>query len=149
MPVVGDPRDAATQAADIADAAAAAAAATEAASVETDGAELPYESAEQLDAQLITLSSLPRSRWANLGKLDIIRRRNRPDAPPKAPALAPFFLSTVPGLTTTFKPADDPLGEADGDGPRSHIVNFGKLGVLSGFQKQLQTCALAGSCKSQ
>jgi U3 small nucleolar RNA-associated protein 21 len=146
LPVVGDPVLASAEAEESANEAAErlAKAVEEAEEGDEDA---PYESAEQLDAKLVTLSSLPRSRWANLGRLDIIRRRNRPEAPPKAPALAPFFLSTVPGLSTTFKPMEDPLGEGDGDGPRSHIVNFGKLGALSAFQKKLCDCSEGKDCE--
>jgi len=142
---VGDPVQASSEAEESAKEAAALLAqqAADAGDVDEDA---PYESAEQLDAKLVTLSSLPRSRWANLGRLDIIRRRNRPEAPPKAPALAPFFLNTVPGLSTTFKPMEDPLGEGEA-GPRSHIVNFGKLGALSAFQKTLCDCGESQDCE--
>lgn len=53
---------------------------------------------EQIDGTLVTLSSLPRSRWENLANLDAIKQRNKPKEPPKAPERAPFFLSTIPGL---------------------------------------------------
>ncbi|XP_063744839.1 WD repeat-containing protein 36 isoform X2 [Eleginops maclovinus] len=61
-----------------------------------------YESAEQLGAELVTLSLLPESRWKSLMHLDAIKRRNKPVAPPAAPAAAPFFLPTVTGLTPRF-----------------------------------------------
>ncbi|KAI3362543.1 hypothetical protein L3Q82_012817, partial [Scortum barcoo] len=61
-----------------------------------------YKSAEQLGAELITLSLLPESRWKSLLHLDTIKRRNKPVAPPAAPAAAPFFLPTLPGLTPRF-----------------------------------------------
>jgi U3 small nucleolar RNA-associated protein 21 len=43
--------------------------------------------------ELITMSGLPRSRWVNLSLLDVIKARNKPIEPPKAPKQAPFFLS--------------------------------------------------------
>uniref|UniRef100_A0A8C9XH80 WD repeat domain 36 n=1 Tax=Sander lucioperca TaxID=283035 RepID=A0A8C9XH80_SANLU len=61
-----------------------------------------YRSAEQLGAELVTLSLLPESRWKSLLHLDVIKRRNKPVAPPAAPAAAPFFLPTLPGLTPRF-----------------------------------------------
>uniref|UniRef100_A0A8P4K2D1 WD repeat-containing protein 36 n=1 Tax=Dicentrarchus labrax TaxID=13489 RepID=A0A8P4K2D1_DICLA len=61
-----------------------------------------YESADQLGAELVTLSLLPESRWKSLLHLDTIKRRNKPVAPPVAPAAAPFFLPTLPGLTPQF-----------------------------------------------
>ena len=42
-----------------------------------------FKSADQLSNELVTLSLLPESRWANLLKLDIIKYRNRLKAPPK------------------------------------------------------------------
>uniref|UniRef100_A0A3P8P256 Small-subunit processome Utp21 domain-containing protein n=1 Tax=Astatotilapia calliptera TaxID=8154 RepID=A0A3P8P256_ASTCA len=61
-----------------------------------------YQSAEQLGAELVTLSLLPESRWKSLLHLDEIKKRNKPVAAPAAPAAAPFFLPTVPGLTPRF-----------------------------------------------
>uniref|UniRef100_A0A665TRN7 Uncharacterized protein n=1 Tax=Echeneis naucrates TaxID=173247 RepID=A0A665TRN7_ECHNA len=61
-----------------------------------------YESADQLGAELVTLSLLPESRWKCLLHLDDIKKKNKPVAPPTAPAVAPFFLPTLPGLTPQF-----------------------------------------------
>uniref|UniRef100_A0A671VVY0 WD repeat domain 36 n=1 Tax=Sparus aurata TaxID=8175 RepID=A0A671VVY0_SPAAU len=71
----------------------------EIASEEADDA---FESADQLGAELVTLSLMPESRWKSLLHLDVIKRRNKPAAPPAAPAAAPFFLPTLPGLTPRF-----------------------------------------------
>ncbi|GLD56882.1 WD repeat-containing protein 36, partial [Lates japonicus] len=65
-----------------------------------------YQSADQLGAELVTLSLLPESRWKSLLHLDDIKRKNKPVAPPVAPAAAPFFLPTVPGLTPRFTAAE-------------------------------------------
>ncbi|XP_047426369.1 WD repeat-containing protein 36 [Mugil cephalus] len=70
--------------------------------VMSEEADDTYQSAEQLGAELVTLSLLPESRWKNLLHLDHIKRRNKPVAPPAAPVAAPFFLPTVPGLTPRF-----------------------------------------------
>ena len=62
---------------------------------------------DQLSHQLITLSSLPYAKWANVLQLDTIRKRNKPKEPPKAPANAPFFLPTVASLTPQFAVDND------------------------------------------
>ncbi|KAM9794306.1 WD repeat-containing protein 36 [Syngnathus typhle] len=61
-----------------------------------------YASAEQLGAELVTLSQLPESRWKHLLCLDTIKRRNKAATPPVSGPSAPFFLPTVPGLTPRF-----------------------------------------------
>ncbi|XP_077398724.1 WD repeat-containing protein 36-like [Vanacampus margaritifer] len=61
-----------------------------------------YSSAEQLGAELVTLSQLPESRWKHLLCLDAIKRRNKAPTAPVSGASAPFFLPTVPGLTPRF-----------------------------------------------
>ena len=43
------------------------------------------------------MSSLPKSRWLNLNKLDALRQRNRAADMVKTSKAAPFFLATVPG----------------------------------------------------
>jgi U3 small nucleolar RNA-associated protein 21 len=60
----------------------------------------PYEGRDSSGApaplapQLVTLSLLPRAQVENLVALDLIKARNKPIAPPKKPAAAPFFLPT-------------------------------------------------------
>jgi U3 small nucleolar RNA-associated protein 21 len=61
-----------------------------------------YVSPAQLSEQLVTLSSLPTSRWLNVLDLDIVKRRNKPKQPPTAPKAAPFFLPTIPSLELEF-----------------------------------------------
>jgi U3 small nucleolar RNA-associated protein 21 len=83
---------------------------------------------------LVTFSELPKSRWANLSSLSDIKRRNKPKEPPKAPKSAPFFLPSVAGLETKF----DVAGEGDELGlGTSKVLNFGKIGVMSPFQRAL------------
>ena len=65
-----------------------------------------YKSPEQLSEDLITMSSLPNSRWQNLLDIDIVRKRNKPKEPPKAPEAAPFFLPTIPSLEPKFDFSD-------------------------------------------
>nr|XP_022919949.1 WD repeat-containing protein 36 [Onthophagus taurus] len=61
-----------------------------------------FKSPEQINKELITLSGLPTSRWQNLLNLDVIKKRNKPKEPVKAPKAAPFFLPTIPSLTFQF-----------------------------------------------
>ena len=96
------------------------------------------------DACYVTLSGLPRSKWADLSTLDDIRRRNKPKEPPKAPERAPFFLPSTGGLNPQFS-----LGGTDGaieSAPSggSKVLNFGKLGVQSEFQRVLCGAAASG-----
>ena len=53
---------------------------------------LRMDSVEQLAPELTTFSSVPKSQWMMLAKLDVVKERNKPEAPPKKPELAPFFL---------------------------------------------------------
>ncbi|KAI9918980.1 hypothetical protein PsorP6_011975 [Peronosclerospora sorghi] len=53
------------------------------------------EALEPLDASLITLSTAPRAFWQSLFHLEVIKQRNKPIEPPKAPVQAPFFLPTT------------------------------------------------------
>jgi len=57
-----------------------------------------FQSPEQISKNLITLSSLPESKWKNLLVLDTIRQRNKPKTPINIPKQAPFFLPTVSNL---------------------------------------------------
>jgi U3 small nucleolar RNA-associated protein 21 len=50
---------------------------------------------DQLSADLLTLSLVPKSRWQTLLHLDAIRTRNKPKEAPKAPEKAPFFLPSL------------------------------------------------------
>ncbi|PLB44673.1 snoRNA binding protein [Aspergillus steynii IBT 23096] len=55
----------------------------------------PVLSNGQLSRDMMTLSVVPRNKWQALIKLDLIKERNKPPNPPKAPEKAPFFLPAV------------------------------------------------------
>ncbi|XP_044030741.1 WD repeat-containing protein 36 [Siniperca chuatsi] len=99
-----------------------------------------YESAEQLGAELVTLSLLPESRWKSLLHLDTIKRRNKPVAPPAAPAAAPFFLPTLPGLTPRFTSPTATEQET-----QSKLLSWGLLSQRSEFSAGLESALQSGS----
>lgn len=95
---------------------------------------IEYESPEQLDEHLVTLSLLPDSRWKNLLHLDVIKKRNKPKEPPKVPQAAPFFIPTIPGLLPQFA-----LPETDSQDQKSKLVSFGVLAQKSHFYLKLES----------
>ena len=109
-----------------------------------------FKSPDELDEHLVTLSGLPQSRWAHLSDLDTIKRRNKPTQAPRAPKQAPFFLSSIPGLSTSWKLNEDPLAEkqssvgSSSSGSNSHILHFGGAGASSAFQRVLLECGASG-----
>ena len=65
-------------------------------------------SADQLSQDMMTLSLLPKNRWQTLLHLDIIKQRNKPQEPPKAPEKAPFFLPSLEGPELTSPNPSEP-----------------------------------------
>ncbi|XP_053195393.1 WD repeat-containing protein 36 [Scomber japonicus] len=100
--------------------------------VTSEEADDAYQSAEQLGAELVTLSLLPESRWKSLLQLDAIKRRNKPVAPPAAPAAAPFFLPTVAGLTPRFTSPTATEQET-----QSKLLSWGSFSQRSEFSAAL------------
>lgn len=94
-------------------------------------AEPDYTSPDQLDSDLITMSAVAQSRWRNILDIDIIKKRNKPQQPPKAPETAPFFLPTIPSLQLRFDFSD--VKTAD-ETETSHSA----LQNLTSFNKSLQ-----------
>ncbi|XP_036165773.1 WD repeat-containing protein 36 isoform X2 [Myotis myotis] len=94
---------------------------------------IEYDSPEQLNEQLVTLSLLPESRWKNLLNLDVIKKKNKPKEPPKVPKSAPFFIPTVPGLVPRYA-----APEQNNDPQQSKVVNLGILAQKSDFFLKLE-----------
>ncbi|KAI9189913.1 rRNA-processing protein utp21 [Blastocladiella emersonii ATCC 22665] len=92
-----------------------------------------YVTPVQIAAQMVTLSTYPKSRWQSLLNLDSLKTRNKPKEPPKKPEMAPFFLPTVAGLMPTFA-AD---GAKDND---VGSLGLNKLTLESDFTVLLQEC---------
>ncbi|KAF7990414.1 hypothetical protein HCN44_000219 [Aphidius gifuensis] len=92
-----------------------------------------YVSPEQLSEDLITMSLLANSRWQNLLNIDIVKKRNKPKDPPKAPEAAPFFLPTIPSLEFKFD-----LSTSDKIEDDSKIIIPQGFSNLTVFGRQLQ-----------
>ncbi|POW02636.1 hypothetical protein PSHT_12028 [Puccinia striiformis] len=84
---------------------------------------------EPLEEGLITLSCMPKSKWQTLLNLEIIKARNKPTEPPKAPERAPFFLPTIAGTEPRFNvssPAQkSPSGLAPPDQNKKRKLDLG------------------------
>jgi len=93
--------------------------------IEIDKEELlvgEFQSPEQISKNLITLSTLPESKWKNLLVLDTIRQRNKPKEAINIPKQAPFFLPTVSNLRGfVFINPDDEDEMNKKDQKQSHI----------------------------
>ncbi|KAH0628125.1 hypothetical protein JD844_008892 [Phrynosoma platyrhinos] len=110
---------------------------------ETSYEMVEYDSPEQLEEALVTLSTLPESRWKNLLNLDVIKQKNKPKEPPKVPKSAPFFIPTIPGLVPRYASI-----EHEKDGQQSKIVDLGVLAQKSEFHMKLEEALENGDYKS-
>ncbi|KFP65393.1 WD repeat-containing protein 36, partial [Cariama cristata] len=108
---------------------------------ETSDEMIEYVSPEQLGEQLVTLSSLPESRWKNLLSLDVIKKKNKPREPPKVPKSAPFFIPTVPGLIPRY------IAPEEDNDTQSKVVNLGVLAQKSDFCVHLEEALSTNECK--
>ncbi|UZJ51500.1 hypothetical protein CBS101457_000820 [Exobasidium rhododendri] len=95
---------------------------------------------------LITLSTMPRSRWMTLLNLDVLKARNKPKEAPKKPERAPFFLpmgaGKIPdsairknGYTTANEVEQD---SEEGDSRRMQTLSSVGLDVESDFARRLR-----------
>jgi U3 small nucleolar RNA-associated protein 21 len=98
--------------------------------------------ADQLSAELITLSRTPRSKWRTLVNLDIIQERNKPIKAPEQPKAAPFILPTLPGVEPKFVATTE--GE-NADGDSSRIIDMSKLRPKTKFVVALEAAVDAES----
>jgi len=79
-----------------------------------------HATSKPLEEGLITLSCMPKSKWQTLLNLEIIKARNKPTEPPKAPERAPFFLPIVAGTEPRFNVNSSAQEEPDGATPADH-----------------------------
>lgn len=107
-----------------------------------DGVAAP--SLEQLSADMVTLSLVPKSRWQTLLHLDLIKKRNKPTEAPKVPEKAPFFLPSLNGSKALGQEA---LSTADGDGSKSRITKLDWSRSQEAFTAKLRDGAAGGNCE--
>ncbi|RGB38492.1 Utp21 specific WD40 associated putative domain-containing protein [Rhizophagus diaphanus] len=98
--------------------------------------EKSFETAEQLSEQMITLSSMPKSKWQNLLNLETIKKRNKPKEPPKVDEKAPFFLPTLPGVDPKFIPVNNSNESKDKE--KSKNIKMSDIKVETEFVRILK-----------
>jgi U3 small nucleolar RNA-associated protein 21 len=100
---------------------------------------------DQLSADMMTLSLVPKSRWQTLLHIDLIKQRNKPLEPPKAPEKAPFFL---PSLNSAAKNLLLPAAPDTGDaGHKSRITTLDRSRTEEAFASKLREAAETGNCE--
>ncbi|AEO60588.1 hypothetical protein MYCTH_2309927 [Thermothelomyces thermophilus ATCC 42464] len=107
---------------------------------------------DQLSADMVTLSLVPKSRWQTLLHIDLIKARNKPKEPPKAPEKAPFFLPSVgaaagasaSGLAAgSLVPlADEAKKQAEAQGSR--LTRLDRMRNQQALTSKLLACGASG-----
>ncbi|KAH8681576.1 U3 small nucleolar RNA-associated protein [Xylariales sp. PMI_506] len=98
---------------------------------------------DQLSADMMTLSLVPRSRWQTLLHIDLIKQRNKPQEAPKQPEKAPFFLPSTQG-SAVAKLEDANLGHNNES--QSRITRFDRASrVEEAFTSKLRAGAQTGN----
>ncbi|KAI1816504.1 WD domain-containing protein [Poronia punctata] len=113
------------------------------ASVE-DEDQVAAPSLDQLSADMMTLSLVPRSRWQTLLHLDLIKKRNKPKELPKAPEKAPFFLPSTTGAPSLDQMALEAKPD-NADKNESRIMKFDQNKMQQAFTGSLQAGAASGN----
>jgi U3 small nucleolar RNA-associated protein 21 len=99
-------------------------------------ANIEISNAPDLVDEMISISSLPTSRWQNLLNLESIKKRNKPKEKPQAPKAAPFFLPTSSGLVPKFN-----LDDADAGGALlepSKFLRMNDMNIVTEFSRKLR-----------
>ncbi|KAH0531999.1 hypothetical protein TsFJ059_000749 [Trichoderma semiorbis] len=97
---------------------------------------------DQISADLMTLSLVPKSRWQTLLHLDLIKERNKPTEAPKLPEKAPFFLPSTSGAQVPG--AKDGSDEPE-NGSKSRISRYDKARFEETFTSKLRAGAADGN----
>jgi U3 small nucleolar RNA-associated protein 21 len=103
---------------------------------------------DQLSADMMTLSLVPKSRWQTLLHIDLIKSRNKPKEPPKAPEKAPFFLPSVggPNPLVPIDSASKDKKETDAGGA-SRITQLDRTRDQQALTSRLLSCGASGDCR--
>ncbi|KAI0395924.1 WD domain-containing protein [Xylariaceae sp. FL0594] len=113
----------------------------------SDEDEVAAPSLDQLSADMMTLSLVPRSRWQTLLHLDLIKKRNKPKELPKAPEKAPFFLPSTNGAPSADQVANV-AAKPDANVDKSRITRFDKSKMQQqAFTGTLLAGAASGNCE--
>lgn len=101
---------------------------------------------DQLSADMMTLSLVPKSRWQTLLHLDLIKKRNKPTEAPKVPEKAPFFL---PSATSGGggKPQDQGATTKADEESNSRITKLDWRRSQEAFTAKLRDGAATNNCK--
>ncbi|KAI1503971.1 Utp21 specific WD40 associated putative domain-containing protein [Biscogniauxia marginata] len=105
--------------------------------------EVTVPSVDQLSADMMTLSLVPRSRWQTLLHLDLIKQRNKPREAPKAPEKAPFFLPSLNGASSSNQ--DTIVAKTEEGQTQSRITRFDRNRMEQAFTNSLQAGAVSGN----
>ena len=106
----------------------------------------PAPSLDQLSADMLTLSLVPKSRWQTLLHLDLIKQRNKPTEPPKIPDKAPFFLPSLDKSLPTAALEEKKSGESTVE--RSRIMKMDRVASEGAFTVALRSGSRNGDCES-
>ncbi|ROW05366.1 hypothetical protein VSDG_00341 [Cytospora chrysosperma] len=98
---------------------------------------------DQLSADMMTLSLVPKSRWQTLLHLDLIKKRNKPTEAPKAPEKAPFFLPSASGNKAQEQDTLVPAKEQDE--LKSRITKLDWSRSQEAFSAKLRDGAMSGN----
>ena len=107
---------------------------------------------DQLSADMVTLSLVPKSKWQTLLHIDLIKQRNKPKEAPKAPEKAPFFLPSVGGPPTAGAPGALLPGQPDAaaaaeESRISRVTQLDRSRAEQLFTSKLLAGAATGDCK--
>lgn len=108
-----------------------------------DGVTAP--SLDQLSADMMTLSLVPKSRWQTLLHLDLIKKRNKPTEAPKVPEKAPFFLPSA--TSGGGKPQDQGATTKADEESNSRITKLDWRRSQEAFTAKLRDGAATNNCK--
>ena len=106
----------------------------------------PALSLDQLSADMMTLSVVPKSRWQTLLHLDLIKARNKPTEAPKLPEKAPFFLPSLEKPVPTAGVVEE-KNAVDNAAERSRIMKMDRLAPEGAFTVALRFGSDTGDCK--
>ncbi|KAI1347533.1 WD repeat domain-containing protein [Xylaria sp. FL0043] len=108
-----------------------------------DEDEIAVPNLDQLSADMMTLSLVPRSRWQTLLHLDLIKKRNKPKEPPKAPEKAPFFLPSTTGIPSANQNSHE--AKSNNNQNESKITKFDQSRMEQAFTGSLRAGAVSGN----